>query len=373
MTKFLKERLQYLLIALISIGYLSCETDVKLIKEGTETMVVFALLDPDSSVQRIKVNKTFVGEEDANVLAQNAASFNYQPGEINIVLEGYATGSSSPDDSWNVVERKVYPKSPTGRDGEAGIFTTDDNVIYEVSTPVDSTGHPLNTNYSYVLRVTNANTGEVVTARTDLIKADRRILESPKTNLSFANGSGGYLEENIEWTAPAGSRRFEVYMMMYYRETAIGTVDTSSLKTYEIFMGEKKTADRATSSGGQEIALIYNGENFFQRLNEDFEGNTNKILIEYFNFRFVAVGEELNTYVEVNQPSDGIVQEKPEYTNVTDGLGIVSTRRIFISHDLYLDRNLTMKELVLGKYTKGAGLNFCHALRNTNPKSYRCN
>jgi hypothetical protein len=41
-----------------------------------------------------------------------------------------------------------------------------------------------------------------------------------------------------------------------------------------------------------------------------------------------AGGEDLFTYVEVNQPSIGIVQKKPEFSNIDNGLGIFSSMNI---------------------------------------------
>jgi hypothetical protein len=39
-----------------------------------------------------------------------------------------------------------------------------------------------------------------------------------------------------------------------------------------------------------------------------------------------VAAEELNTYMEVNEPSNSIVQDKPEYSNITNGIGIFSSR-----------------------------------------------
>ena len=39
-----------------------------------------------------------------------------------------------------------------------------------------------------------------------------------------------------------------------------------------------------------------------------------------------AAGEEFQLYSEINGPSSSIVEEKPEYTNVQNGLGLLSSR-----------------------------------------------
>ena len=35
---------------------------------------------------------------------------------------------------------------------------------------------------------------------------------------------------------------------------------------------------------------------------------------------------EMNTYISVNQPSNTITQERPQFTNITNGIGIFSSR-----------------------------------------------
>jgi hypothetical protein len=41
---------------------------------------------------------------------------------------------------------------------------------------------------------------------------------------------------------------------------------------------------------------------------------------------FTVAADDLNTYMEVTEPSFTIVQEKPPFTNVTNGIGIFSSR-----------------------------------------------
>jgi len=74
-----------------------------------------------------------------------------------------------------------------------------------------------------------------------------------------------------------------------------------------------------------------------------------------------VAGEEFNTYMEVNAPSTGIVQEKPEYTNVKndkgeDEIGIFSCRY----YEIRPDKKLTFDSEVWLKSTGSptAGLNF---------------
>ena len=44
------------------------------------------------------------------------------------------------------------------------------------------------------------------------------------------------------------------------------------------------------------------------------------------DFIIAVAADELNTYMEVNEPSNSIVQERPDYTNITNGIGLFSSR-----------------------------------------------
>jgi hypothetical protein len=39
-----------------------------------------------------------------------------------------------------------------------------------------------------------------------------------------------------------------------------------------------------------------------------------------------VANEELATYLEINSPVTGVIQERPEYTNINGGLGLFASR-----------------------------------------------
>jgi hypothetical protein len=40
----------------------------------------------------------------------------------------------------------------------------------------------------------------------------------------------------------------------------------------------------------------------------------------------VGAGEDLYTFMQINEPSSGLIQEKPAFTNVANGIGLFSSR-----------------------------------------------
>jgi len=47
-----------------------------------------------------------------------------------------------------------------------------------------------------------------------------------------------------------------------------------------------------------------------------------------FDLTFYGISDDFNTYLSVNKPSIGIVQKKPEFTNIENGIGLFASRNI---------------------------------------------
>lgn len=362
----MKATFRNLLLLTISLTTLSCETEIDLISDEGDVPVVFALLDPDKPAQYLKINKTFVGEKDAQVLAKDPSSFNYKEGDIDVRLEGYLNGNR--EQTLRALRTEHNPKEETRANGEPGIFSTENNVLYVVNTEVDK----INPTYTYQVKIDNHVTGQLVSGETAIIDDfSAGYLTNPRAagSVSFANGRGGYFDYVFEWTSIEDAKRYEVYLQMHYREAELSGGEPGELQLIEFYLGDVVTS---STEGREKISLILKGETFYRRLNTAFSKKEPKRwFVDNFSLRFIVGGQELHTYITVNQPSEGIVQEKPEYSNVNNGLGIISSRREFIFDGIYMNP-LSVDELLAGKYTRGSNLIFCSLIRNSDPPSYEC-
>ncbi|HRH11322.1 MAG TPA: hypothetical protein PLU73_07390, partial [Bacteroidia bacterium] len=104
---------------------------------------IYAVLNPQDKIQMIRVNKVFLGEGDANKMAQVADSVNYPAGEISITLERFVNGVKS------VATPNGNKMEITFRDSvittEPGAFTTTQRIYV--------TGDKLFTTGNYSLKV----------------------------------------------------------------------------------------------------------------------------------------------------------------------------------------------------------------------------
>ena len=99
--------------------------------------------------------------------------------------------------------------------------------------------------------------------------------------------------------------------------------------------------------GNGEMVSPYTGDQFYDYCtssipyqDEAKEGEVVKRIAGEFQFIVSAAAEELSTFISVYEPSNSIVQERPEYTNVENGIGIFSSRNIEVRTKLLHSESL---------------------------------
>jgi hypothetical protein len=63
----------------------------------------------------------------------------------------------------------------------------------------------------------------------------------------------------------------------------------------------------------------------------------------------------MNTYMEVTEPSLSLVQERPPFTNIVNGIGLFSSRFSKKQNDTLWVNQITKDELKVNPHTKNLG------------------
>ena len=122
-----------ILILLSTILLFSCETEFEINADWQELMVVHGILDQSQQEQFVRINKAFLGEQDALVMASISDSSNYNPSDLLVRLIKMRKMTSSSInyellDSIDLVDT-IMPK-------DNGEFYTDDNLsLIHISEP----------------------------------------------------------------------------------------------------------------------------------------------------------------------------------------------------------------------------------------------
>jgi len=323
----MKKILLLILLPLMVLCVVSCEEEFEINAPYQDITVVYGLIDQADDSIFIKINKAFLGEGDVMEMAKIEDSSQYVTG-LQAVIEEWNNGS---------MVRSYSLDTITLSNKEGGTFYNPYQIVYY--TPYEP-----GENLQYRLKI---NIGEKeVTASTNLVN-DFSITK-PSAGSKFIQFKPD-TEGEVEWNSAAYGRRYEVIMRFKYKEVLFDDPDT--VYTYiDWGLGIKKSKD---TDGGDEMKIGYNNSSFYtiikDRIPYDDPGAEANVKERYTNDLDVIISvaaEELNTYMEVNEPSNSIVQDKPEYTNITNGIGIFSSRfKNFRTKKIGLETVQDIKEL----------------------------
>jgi hypothetical protein len=314
-----------------SILFTSCSTDVELLEEYKPITVVYGLLNKQESVQYIKVNKAFLGEGDATIMAQQSDSINYQPGEVDVKLQRI-------NPSTGQVIQTISCNDTTGILKDDGTFASPYQLLFYTNAALDAASR-------YRLEVRRHEDDALITATTAIV-GDVAI-STPATTISLYNSSmSTYTDATVKWNAATNAKVYDVVVRFTYYQNQIsppGPVDTLTL---DYNLGSVVDVNTSPS-----FTLKLESEGYFQFLKNSVNSDNNLLRVANDSLTVIVTAgtEDLYTYVLVNQPSIGLIQERPVFTNINEGAGIFSSRLRVVK--AYKMTTGTLDELHNGQYT----------------------
>jgi len=299
-----------------------CETDVDVNAPDKDITVVFGLIDRlNDQDHYIKINRAFLEEGSAIEFAGQQGITEY--GSIDVSIEELQDNGSpfSPP--------IVYTLSPViNSEKEDGIFYSPDHVLYhfnEILGPATN-----NRLFRLTVKVQDENDEEkIVTAQTrlvnDVLFAGRLINPTQKVTLANLNE---YADEVLfEWRSAVNGVRHQMTIQFHYADVLMN--GDTNYHTIDWVLPTVKSPNLDQST---EMKIEVDGEDFYRILASEiptFDETPNllrRIPCPWLDFVVDAAGEDVSIYIDVNQPSTGIVQERPAYSNVNNGIGIFSSR-----------------------------------------------
>jgi hypothetical protein len=338
------KKIFFLLPIIASAFFSGCNNDIDINEQWKEIPVIFGLLDQSDSVQYIKINKAFLGKANALVMASNYDTVNY----------GNVLDVKIKEVSNNVVINTFTLQQDSGIAKDPGVFAYPEQVLFKLA------GHTLDPNNEYELSVTNLQSGLVCTAKTNLVSDFSVSSPFPNLQLNFTVPDAAF---HIQWTSAVNGRRYNVIMRFWYTETNKITGLVRERHVDMNFLDQRAS----TIAGGEVVDVNFLSKAFYSFLRSNIQvndslwrhvgklGNPNAQL----DFIITAANEEFSTYMEVNEPSTGPLQEKPYYTNINNGIGLFAARYVQKNPYLY-NRRLTgpsIDSIYGGHYTYNLG--FC--------------
>ena len=308
----------YLALGFILFSLQSCDTDVDVLAPYEDISVVYGLIDEDSTRQYIKINKLYQTLSDANTAASDREDQEYTA-LVGTVSEINASGDVI--NEYQLVETEDIAK-------DSGLFYYPNQTLYYFDATINASN-------TYELNFINEE-GDEVNATTNIVgKNDFPIdeLKSPNSQLAFVTSTGS-INDNFSLTVFSGDNAasFEMYLTFKYRDKYYD--DTySDVQTVEVSVGNYEF------DGDEQEIIYYNAEVFFNRIintvqdiSETPDVKVRVPLDTCIQVNLSYANEDLMYYMMVNEPSTSLIEEKPEYTNIDDGLGIFASRTFWNSN-----------------------------------------
>ena len=303
----------------IVFSFASCSNDIELFAEWENIPVVYGLIEADGNDQYIRIERVFQGQEgNAFDAANNIDSVYYNNAYVTLTNE--TTGSFA-------TLEKTEVSATNGWVRNEGLFVSDPNFLYKLDSD------ELSFNPGDALRLEIYNDGEDTpfTSATTTILEPVDYQESDSEILSFRTGKPtGFVFEH-----GPNAKIFDLIIYLKFQE--FNQEDQSVTdKTVKWIASQGVTIPESSSS-------FYNysiqGDGFYSILLSNLEKDP--AILRFFStmsVEFIVAGTELNDFNEIALVNTGITsaQEIPTYTNLTSGLGILSSKASSVVEGLTL-------------------------------------
>ena len=360
-------RTLFLLATIFTLAFTRCNTEVDLTAPYMSIPVVFGLLDADVDTQWVRINRTWLGDGDQTQIALIADSSEYEPSRLSAQFVEVVNG----------IDERFFELQDTilQNKDENGVFFAPEHRAYFASTRAND-GTALNPDAEYRLELVIDDTTEVE-AITNMISTTIGNITQPPMGIdnlklgfaSVGNSNVTYPNYTFKWSSTDGASRYDAAILVhfiehYWADDFHTVLDSSRARTIELPVG---TVDPNDDEGGQQLTKVFNGEVFYSTLSTRLEKNiriTRELgvwdeesqIARALDFVLIVANEQLAIYLDVNAPVTGVIQERPEYSNINGGLGLWASRTTEGVYGLGYTTD-TIEHLQEGDDT--AELNFC--------------
>ncbi|MCX6188116.1 MAG: hypothetical protein NTW54_00650 [Bacteroidetes bacterium] len=303
----------------------SCKNDIKLNADYKEIAVVYGLLDRNDTVHYIRIQRAF---QNTNATAQ---SISQKPDSLYFdSLEVKITDLTTAQVYTLTKEMSVVKDS--------GYFQNKVNVLYRFNDAITSA-------HRYRLTIRSVFSNNMASAETVVVGNPLQILLPPGDTFDILPNKIIY----ANFKSGVNARAYDIFYRFKYDEFDSITGNLSAQKYIDYFV--QRSGLTSTLNGGEEINQKIESEDLIR-----FIGNAIPVqrgvkrVATFLDAFYAGAADDLNVYLDVSKPSIGIVQKKPEFSNISNGFGVFSSRSVFFKrHPVNTATQKTLREHVATK------------------------
>ena len=358
------------ILSVISTLFNSCNNDLKILAPYKEAVSVYGILNPQESRQYIRINKIFLGEGNAYVMAKVSDSINYAAGLLTVTLERFVNGSQSPTTIGNTKTQIIL--KDTLIQTATGTFNTDQRVYF--------TDDKLFTSGDYKLTIKNNHTGNIFTSKTTIIDSIRPFfapLDVPYYPVIYTGTNPP--SDYVDYTVPpansdrtitvnffpcAGGAEFTGIIRFCYIDSLLGGVTVPHTVDYNCSNITSDNLSIHPTFGTLYGTFRFTTVEFLSRIASQISltpdpFNLISRRVIKFDFLVTAVNQDFHDFLQISAPSTSVAQDKPVYSNVTGGFGIFACRsRFWVKKSLantFIDYMSSKKPICSLSFVNSAG------------------
>jgi len=323
----------FFLYILLAFSLWSCNNKVDINADYKDITIAYGLLDPSQTSHFVKITKAFQTDGNVYVGAKDSALSQYNYNDIDIYIDEYSSGyfvRTIPFDTV-LIDNK-----------DSGVFYSPYQVVYGSGNNVH-----LNQNNEYKLYIKIKSIDKEIKSNTFLIH-DFSIAK-PNAGQKYV-GFTSPLPQTVEWRSAENGKLYQLNIRFFYTEV-VG--NTSSVHYVDMPLNTKKSNG---TKGGEKMSDEFYGESFYQNLAAKIALPTQGMIrySDSLHYIFSVADENFSIYMDVNKPSSSVVQERPAYTNIENGIGIFAGRYNKIRFFKGLAPQ-SIDTLIAGQYTYALG------------------
>ena len=321
--------LSFSLLAVL-LGFNACSTDVELYADYKDIPVIYGLLNATEDTNFVRINRAFSGSNEnpvnANEVALIADSCNY-PGKLKAYIVEYKSGYGN---QYLPTGDTVMLDTMTIHGKQEGLFYAPDQKVYftDGRTTHNENVFANNGHSKYLYKLFVFKDNDTISAETGLVGGNDFKIAT--YSLHFTAEQTDNIGK-IKFTAADNAVYYDMEFIFSYHESHNGgpTVD----KQVSYSFGAKSIEGLNTENSL--YYFTYNNNILFNLLESAIGADTiydvNHPNVErWFDkypilIKLSAGGDELYNYIQVNSQS-GFSQTVPDYTNVSGGFGVFSSR-----------------------------------------------
>ena len=290
----------------LTASFFSCENEVEINADFQEKTYVLGLLSAQSDTNFVKITKTFLDDNTSAIqLARDPNNLYYDTLDVTL---NELNNNNAVINQFSL-QKLIRPK-------DAGLFTTERNEVY-------FTDVPLKQGVKYELSIDKLDGSSTTTSEATITSGV--TIERPRNvnSLALADVRLNISNYRFEFLTSENVGDFTASMVFNYLELRnTDSIPLSITIPIASFLNPMLSVQKET--------FIFEGQKFFDAIAAAIPASVNappRILVDNnIDVIVEAADSDYTLYRDVNGPIDGLAQVRPEFTNISNGIGLFASR-----------------------------------------------